>query len=97
MFNSYNYTAYLASGEILECDNFKTIYRSARLNIRMSDDCKAAIIKRKNGSVVTALRMMGKHVETYVGADIAAHLIELKLAYSWDNYGRFCWDMAGLE
>ena len=97
MYNEYNYTAYLASGEIIECDDFKTLFRAARFNIRISSDCKAVIINRKDGSTVAALRYMGGPIAIYRAGEIEDHKIELKLAYSWDDYGRFCWDMAGLE
>lgn len=36
------YIAYIASGEIMECDNFKTIFENTRFRVR--DDGQAAII-----------------------------------------------------
>jgi hypothetical protein len=40
------YIAYIASGEILECDNFKTIFQAARFRVR--DDGQVAIICTKS-------------------------------------------------
>lgn len=40
------YIAYIASGEVLECDNFKTIFHAARFRVR--DNGQAAIICTKS-------------------------------------------------
>lgn len=51
-FKSMNYTAYLPTGEILECDNFKTIFRSARYRVR--EDAQAAIIFNNHTGKIAA-------------------------------------------
>lgn len=55
MFNSMKYTAYLASEEILECDNFKTIFKAARYRVR--DNGYAAIIKRNSDNKTVAVQV----------------------------------------
>jgi len=53
------YIAYIASGEILECDNFKTIFKAARFHVR--DNGQAAIICTKSTGkpVIYMLDMFG--------------------------------------
>lgn len=51
-FNSRNYTAYCASSEIIEADDFRTIFHAAQLRVR--DDAMAAIILRNSDNKVIA-------------------------------------------
>lgn len=52
-FNTMNYTAYCASSEIIEADDFQTIFRAARLRVR--DDAMVAVIRRNTDNKVIAL------------------------------------------
>ena len=54
-FNTMNYTAYLASSEIIEADDFKTIFRAAQRRVR--DDAMTAIIIRNNDHKVIAFML----------------------------------------
>ena len=51
-FNTRNYTAYCASSEIIEADDFKTIFRAAQRYVR--DYAMAAIIVRNSDNKIIA-------------------------------------------
>lgn len=51
-FNTKNYSAYCASSEIIEADDFRTIFRAAQRHVR--DYAMAAIIVRNSDNKVIA-------------------------------------------
>ena len=92
---TYKYAAYLASGEILECSEFKTIFTSARLRVR--EYAIAAIIcnQETKKPVAAIAQLFGK---TFIWKDNMLHQNIIELLYDifhmTDEYGKFCWDMA---
>lgn len=92
------YIAYLSSGEILESDNFKTVYRAA-LSIVRDDEARAVIFHRKADKQLIATIWRGFHKD-FVFTDktkIENTKALLREAYMADKWGKYCWDMAGLD
>lgn len=92
------YTAYLSTGEILECENFKTIYRAA-LRILRYDGTGAAIIRRKTDNKLIAVLWRGFHKDfIFTDKNKIEFMKSLLLTtYLVDKWGQYCWDMAGLD
>lgn len=93
------YIAYLSTGEILECSVFKTIFMSARFRVRIDDKPTAAFICNNETKKPIAIicHMFNK---TFIWRADQFHQNIIKMVYElymMDEYGRYCWDMMGLE
>ena len=92
---TYKYAAYLSTGEIIECSNFKTIFRSARFRVR--DESAAVIFYNKETKQPIAV-MAHIFGATFIWKTEMLHHNIRGLLYEMFNneYGKWCWDMAGL-
>lgn len=93
---TYKYAAYLSTGEIIECSNFKTIFQSARFRVR--DDSAAVIFcnKETKQPIAAMAHIFGT---TFIWKTDMLHHNICGLLYEMfnnDEYSKYCWDMAGL-
>lgn len=94
---TYKYAAYLASGEILECPVFKTVFTAARFRVR--NYATAAIIcNQETKKPVAAIAQLFGKTFIWKGDMLHQNIINLlyEIYHQADEYGKFCWDMAGL-
>ncbi len=95
-FNTQNYTAYLASSEIIEADDFKTIFRAAQRRVR--DDAMTAVIIRNNDHKVIAFMLdaFGLY-KVFTPNDIHPHILTFIKAHFVMEDNEWMWKEAGLE
>jgi len=96
-FKNYKYTAYMASGEIMECDDFRTIYDAAKRRAR--DDAMAGTICRNTDNKVIAymLHIFGLY-KMMRPDEIHPNLFGLvKQTYMLNEDGAYCWRLMGLD
>lgn len=83
------YIAYIATGEIMECDNFRTIFESARYRVR--DDAQVAIICYKDTGkpIAYMLDMFGLY-STFKPAQLHPSMRKLcEAAFINNDYGYY--------
>lgn len=95
-FNTMNYTAYCASSEIIEADDFYTIFRAARLRVR--DDAMVAIIKRNTDNKVIAFLVdcFGQY-KVFRPAETHPNMLGFLKAHFVQQDNGWMWQAAGLE
>ena len=100
--STMNYRAYLSNGEILECNNFSVLYRSARLHIR-DDGTGAAILENihSHKKICTMFRAFHRDFTHDMRGkkDIGLPALKafIKAMFENDHYGRANWEAAWLE
>lgn len=95
-FNTHNYTAYCASSEIIEADDFQTIFRAAQRHVR--DYAMAAIIVRNSDNKVIAFMLdaFGLY-KIFRPSDIHPHMLTFIKAHFVQEDNEWMWKEAGLE
>ena len=95
-FNTMNYTAYLASSEIIEADDFQTIFRATQRRVR--DDAMVAIILRNNDHKVIALlaHYFGQY-KVLRPAETHPNMLGFLKAHFVQQDNGWMWQAAGLE
>ena len=95
-FNTMNYTAYLASSEIIEADDFQTIFRAAQRRVR--DDAMVAIILRNSDYKVIALLVhcFGLY-KVLRPAETHPNMLGFLKAHFVQQDNGWMWQAAGLE
>ena len=96
MFETRNYTAYCASSEIIEADDFRTIFNAARLRVR--DDAMVAIIKRNTDHQVIAFLVdcFGLY-KVLRPAETHPNMLGFLKAHFVQQDNGWMWQAAGLE
>lgn len=91
------YTAYLSTGEIIECENFKTIYRAA-LCILRGDHTGSAIFRRADHSIICAIWHFGGTPFVFTDKKrIQIMKALLREDFFTTTYGRWNWEAGGLD
>lgn len=91
-FKSMNYTAYLSTGEILESDNFRSIWEYARFTARNYNGA-AVIFRNSDNACICALWYGFAHLFIWRGlSEIKKRSALLKATYHREDSDPFCWD-----
>jgi len=87
---NYKYVSYMASGEIMECNNFKTIYKSTRFYVR--DDAQAAIIcDNETKKPIAYMLYSFKLFKVFRYAEIHPNMKNfIETIFNKDAYGAYC-------
>lgn len=96
MFNTMRYTAYCASSEIIEADDFQTIFHAARLRVR--DDAMVAVIKRNTDNKIIAFLVdcFGQY-KVFRLAEIHPNMLGFLKAHFVQQDNGWMWQAVGLE
>lgn len=89
------YNAYLSNGVIMAAPDFRTAYRNALLTLR-EDNGGAVIFTRKDGSIICAIWRGFNRTFIWRKNQIEMFYALLHETYMQDDWGRYCWDCAGL-
>lgn len=85
------YTAYLSTGEIMETDNFKWLYKNVRFSIRLNAATNAAIFFA-DGELIGAYLYLFKHDCAFHGDKAKSIFPLLKMVFCADEYGAILWN-----
>ena len=96
IFNTQKFTSYCASSEIIEADDFKTIFLATQRRVR--DDAMVAIIKRNSDNQVIAFLVdcFGQY-KTLRPAETHPNMLGFIKAHFIQQDNGWMWEEAGLE
>lgn len=90
------FIGYSADGTIWEAPSFSAVYRAAISELRYSG-VGAVIICRADGSKVCAIGRGFHKNFIWRGDEVPRYRAFLQVFFQRNDYGRYCWNEAGME